>query len=125
MSLPRNKYTALAALWFVLLWYFLLRESGTHAAPSFPHFDKAAHCAAFFAQFWLAARAWLQENRRPPLLPLAAAAITLAAASEPPRPCSPAAAAATRSTPSPTLPAQPPPCCWPAKFSAAATVKAV
>lgn len=82
MSLPRNKYTALAAAWFALLWYFLLRESGTHAAPSFPHFDKAAHCAAFFAQFWLAARAWLQENRRPPLLPLAAAAITLAAASE-------------------------------------------
>lgn len=82
MSLPLNKYTALAALWFVLLWYFLLRESGTHAAPPFPHFDKAAHCAAFFAQFWLAARAWLQENRRPPLLPLAAAAIALAAASE-------------------------------------------
>lgn len=82
MSLPRNKYTALAALWFVLLWYFLLRESGMHAAPPFPHFDKAAHCAAFFAQFWLAARAWLQENRRPPLLPLAAAAIALAAASE-------------------------------------------
>lgn len=82
MSLPRNKYTALAALWFVLLWYFLLRESGTHAAPPFPHFDKAAHCAAFFAQFWLAARAWLQENHRPPLLPLAAAAIALAAASE-------------------------------------------
>ena len=82
MSLPRNKYTALAALWFVLLWYFLLRESGTHAAPPFPHFDKAAHCTAFFAQFWLAARAWLQENRRPPLLPLAAAAIALAAASE-------------------------------------------
>ncbi len=82
MSLPRNKYTALAALWLVLLWYFLLRESGSHAAPPFPHFDKAAHCAAFFAQFWLAARAWLQENRRPPLLPLAAAAIALAAASE-------------------------------------------
>ena len=82
MSLPRNKYTALAALWFVLLWYFLLRESGMHAAPPFPHFDKAAHCAAFFAQFWLAARAWLEDGRRPPYLPLAAAALILAAATE-------------------------------------------
>ena len=73
MKLPRNKYTLFAAAWFVLLWAALLRESGGHTPPPFPHFDKAAHCAAFFAQFWLAARAWLEDGRRPPYLPLAAA----------------------------------------------------
>ena len=72
MKLPRNKYTLFAAAWFVLLWAALLRESGGHTPPPFPHFDKAAHCAAFFAQFWLAARAWLEDGRRPPYLPLAA-----------------------------------------------------
>ncbi|MGF6147781.1 Predicted integral membrane protein [Kingella potus] len=82
MSLPRNKYTLLAALWFAALWYFLLRESSGHAPPPFPHFDKAAHFAAFFAQFWLAARAWIEARRRPPLLLLFAAAFLLAAASE-------------------------------------------
>ena len=82
MKLPRNKYTLFAAAWFVLLWAALLRESGGHTPPLFPHFDKAAHCAAFFAQFWLAARAWLEDGRRPPYLPLAAAALILAAATE-------------------------------------------
>ena len=82
MKLPRNKYTLFAAAWFVLLWAALLRESGGHTPPPFPNFDKAAHCAAFFAQFWLAARAWLEDGRRPPYLPLAAAALLLAAATE-------------------------------------------
>ena len=82
MKLPRNKYTLFAAAWFVLLWVALLRESGGHTPPPFPHFDKATHCAAFFAQFWLAARAWLEDGRRPPYLPLAAAALLLAAATE-------------------------------------------
>ena len=82
MKLPRNKYTLFAAAWFVLLWVALLRESGGHTPPPFPHFDKAAHCAAFFAQFWLAARAWLEDGRRPPYLLLAAAALILAAATE-------------------------------------------
>ena len=82
MKLPRNKYTLFAAAWFVLLWAALLRENGGHTPPPFPHFDKAAHCAAFFAQFWLAARAWLEDGRRPPYLPLAAAALILAAATE-------------------------------------------
>ena len=40
------------------------------------------HFAAFFAQFWLATRAWNEERRRPPILHLAAAAIVLAAATE-------------------------------------------
>ena len=82
MSLPRNKYTLFAALWFAALWFALLRESGSHTPPPFPHFDKAAHFAAFFAQFWLATRAWNEERRRPPILHLAADAIVLAAATE-------------------------------------------
>ena len=82
MKLPANKFTLFAAAWFAAGIYALIfRESG-NAPPPFPHFDKAAHCAAFFAQFWLAARAWLEDGRRPPYLPLAAAALLLAAATE-------------------------------------------
>ena len=69
MKLPHNKYTLFAAAWFVLLWAALLRESGGHTPPPFPHFDKAA-------------RAWLEDGRRPPYLPLAAAALLLATATE-------------------------------------------
>ena len=80
MSLPRNKYTLFAALWFAALWFALLLESGSHTPPPFPHFDKAAHFAAFFAQFWLAARAWNEECRRPPILLVLAAATEAAQA---------------------------------------------
>ncbi|MDO4878123.1 MAG: VanZ family protein [Neisseria sp.] len=83
MNLPKNKYTLLAAVWLVLLWYGLLRESGGRLpAPPFPHFDKAVHFAIFFAQFWLAARAFPEAGRRPPYRALALAALLLAAATE-------------------------------------------
>ncbi len=83
MTFPKNKYTLLAALWLVLLWYGLLREGGGRLpVPPFPHFDKAVHCAIFFAQFWLAARAFPADGRRPPYLMLTIAALLLAAATE-------------------------------------------
>ena len=82
MNLPRNRFILLSALWFAGSIYSLLFKAAETAPPPFPHFDKAAHCAAFFAQFWLAARAWLKDGRRPPYLPLAASALILAAATE-------------------------------------------
>ena len=58
MKLPSNRYTFFAVLWFFAGVYFLLlRDSG--GAPPFPHFDKVAHFALFFAQTWLLARAFV------------------------------------------------------------------
>ncbi|WP_274572389.1 VanZ family protein [Neisseria leonii] len=80
--MPRNRFTLFALIWLAALLYSLLQESNGRSLPPFPHFDKVMHAALFFAQFWLAARAFLHENRRPPYLLLLAAALILAAASE-------------------------------------------
>ena len=81
--MPRNKFTLFALLWFTIVWIGLLRDNiGNHTPPPFPHFDKFAHCALFFAQMWLLARAWLAEQRQPPYLWLALFALIFAASSE-------------------------------------------
>ena len=82
MKLPRNKYTLFAAAWFVLLWAALLRESGGHMPPPFPHFDKAAHFALFFAQIWLLAKAFIHDGLKIPYRGLLAFALLFAAGSE-------------------------------------------
>lgn len=80
---PRNKWLLLAAVWFVVIWVGLLRNNlGNDMPPMFPHFDKFAHCALFFAQIWLLARAWLAQQQRPPYLFLAIFALLFAAGSE-------------------------------------------
>ena len=81
--MPRNKWTAAALLWFAAGTYALIfRESSGSAAPPFPHFDKIGHFLLFFAQIWLAAKAWLAEGRTVPVRVLLVAGLILAAASE-------------------------------------------
>jgi len=71
MTLPKNKWLAAALLWLIAGIYSLIfRESNSHLAPPFPHFDKIAHAALFFAQTWLLAKAWLAERKRPPIAAL-------------------------------------------------------
>ena len=83
MDFPRNKWTAAAVLWFALGVYALIfRENADLGAPPFPHFDKLAHALLFFAQIWLAAKAFLAERRPLPLLGLAVFALLCAGASE-------------------------------------------
>ena len=49
MTLPKNKWLAAALLWLIAGIYSLIfRESNSHLAPPFPHFDKIAHAALFF-----------------------------------------------------------------------------
>lgn len=82
MKLPRNKWLLLAALWFAGGVYSLIfRESGS-GAPPFPHFDKFAHFCLFFAQIWLAAKAFMQDKVRIPYKGLWIFALVVSAASE-------------------------------------------
>ena len=82
MSLPRNRFTVLALLWLAAGIYSLIfRESG-NAAPPFPNFDKVAHFALFFAQFWLCAKAFIVGKQLIPYRGLLAAAWVYAVASE-------------------------------------------
>lgn len=80
--MPRNRFSLFAALWFGLMWYALLRESSGTSVPPFAHFDKFMHALLFFAQFWLLARAFLQEERQPPYRLLAIGALLFAVSSE-------------------------------------------
>ena len=83
MTLPKNKWLAAAILWFIAgIYSLILRESSSHIAPPFPHFDKIAHAALFFAQIWLLAKAWLAERKRPPIAALFAFALCYAIGSE-------------------------------------------
>ena len=83
MTLPKNKWLAAAILWFIAgIYSLILRESSGHIAPPFPHFDKIAHAALFFAQIWLLAKAWLAERKRPPIAALFTFALCYAIASE-------------------------------------------
>ena len=82
MTLPRNKFTALAALWFAAAIYSLLLRESTGGAPPFPNFDKVAHFALFFAQFWLLAKAYMADKRPIPYRGLMIAAVVFAIASE-------------------------------------------
>lgn len=67
MTLPRNKFTVLAALWFAAAVYSLLLRESEGGAPPFPNFDKVAHFALFFAQFWLLAKAYMTGKHRFPI----------------------------------------------------------
>ncbi|QEY24563.1 VanZ family protein [Neisseria animalis] len=92
MQIPRNKFTLLAALWLAAGIYSLLfRESGG-GVPPFPHFDKVAHFALFFAQFWLCAKAFMQEKLAIPYRTLWLTALVYAVAGE----CAQAVWTATR-----------------------------
>ena len=83
MTLPKNKWLAAALLWLIAGIYSLIfRESNSRIAPPFPHFDKIAHAALFFAQIWLLAKVWLAERKRPPIAALFTFALCYAIASE-------------------------------------------
>jgi len=83
MTLPKNKWLAAALLWFIAGIYSLIfRESNSHTAPPFPHFDKIAHATLFFAQTWLLAKAWLAERKKPPIAALFFFALCYAISSE-------------------------------------------
>ena len=83
MTLPKNKWLTAAILWLIAgIYSLILRESSSHIAPPFPHFDKIAHAALFFAQIWLLAKAWLAERKRPPIAALFAFALCYAIGSE-------------------------------------------
>nr|UOP04107.1 VanZ family protein [Conchiformibius kuhniae] len=78
-----NKWLILSMLWwcggvYALVW----REGGGVPVPPFPHFDKVAHFALFFAQTWLLAKAWLCVRRPVPVWGLAVFALCNAVASE-------------------------------------------
>ena len=82
MKLPANKFTLFAAAGFAAGIYALIfRESG-NASPPFPHFDKAAHFALFFAQIWLLAKAFIHDGLKIPYRGLLAFALLFAAGSE-------------------------------------------
>lgn len=82
MTLPRNKFTALAAMWFAAVVYSLLLRESDGSVPPFPNFDKVAHFALFFAQFWLLAKAYAAAGRPLPYRGLMIAASVFAVASE-------------------------------------------
>lgn len=82
MTLLRNKFTALAALWFLAAIYSLLLRESTGGAPPFPNFDKVAHFALFFAQFWLLAKAYMADKHPIPYRGLMITAVVFAVASE-------------------------------------------
>lgn len=83
MTLPKNKWLLLAAIWFAAGIYGLVfYESNSRTPPPFPHFDKCEHALLFFAQIWLAAKAWLVERQRIPYAALAIFALSYAIGSE-------------------------------------------
>ena len=81
MKLPRNRFAMLSALWFAGGIYALLRPAET-APPPFPHFDKAAHLALFFAQIWLLTKAFRTGKLPIPYRSLIAFAFCFAVVSE-------------------------------------------
>lgn len=81
MNLPRNRFALLSALWFAGGIYALLRPAET-APPPFPHFDKAAHLALFFAQIWLLTKAFKTGKLPIPYRSLMVFALCFAVVSE-------------------------------------------
>lgn len=82
MNLPRNRFILLSALWFAGSIYSLLFKAAETAPPPFPHFDKAAHLALFFAQIWLLTKAFRTDNRPIPYRSLMVFALCFAVVSE-------------------------------------------
>lgn len=77
-----NKWFALAFAWFLASVYALLLQPASQTPPPFAHFDKVAHMALFFAQFWLLAKGFSSQHRPLPLRLLWTGAIIWAALSE-------------------------------------------
>ena len=77
-----NKWLLLSVLWLAAGAYALIWREGGSSAPPFPHFDKLAHAALFFAQFWLLSKVFLTARRSLPVPALLAAALLLAVGSE-------------------------------------------
>lgn len=82
MNLPRNRFILLSALWFAGSIYLLLFKAAETAPPPFPHFDKVAHLALFFAQIWLLTKAFRTDNRPIPYRSLMVFALCFAVVSE-------------------------------------------
>ncbi|MCF7528658.1 VanZ family protein [Neisseria lisongii] len=82
MSLPKNKFTPLATLWFAASIYALLFHHSSGGAMPFPHFDKLVHFLLFFAQIWLCTRAYRAAGKNIPIVGLLSAALIWAVASE-------------------------------------------
>lgn len=82
MKLPANKFTLFAAAWFAAGIYALISRESGNAPPPFPHFDKAAHFALFFAQIWLLAKAFIHDGLKIPYRGLLVFALLFAAGSE-------------------------------------------
>lgn len=82
-TLPHNKWTVLALCWFIAGAYALVwRENADTMPPPIRHFDKIGHFFLFFAQFRLAAQAYIAANIKPPYVALMLCALIYAAASE-------------------------------------------
>lgn len=82
MQIPNNRFLLFAVLWFVAAAYSLLFSESDGGVPLFAHFDKVAHFALFFAQFWLLAKAFMQEGLAVPYRLLFMLAVLAAAGSE-------------------------------------------
>lgn len=82
MKLPLNKFTFLAAAWFIGSIYALLFKESGNTPPPFPNFDKAAHFAMFFAQIWLMAKSFLSEQKPIPYQKLLLFALLYAVSGE-------------------------------------------
>lgn len=82
MRIPKNRFALFAVLWFVAAVYSLLFSESDSGAPPFAHFDKVAHFALFFAQFWLLAKAFMQDGLAVPYRLLFMLAVLAAAGSE-------------------------------------------
>lgn len=80
--MPRNKFSVWAALWFAAAVYALIFREADGGAPPFAHFDKVAHFSLFFAQIWLAAKAFISAQRAVPYRGLAVFALVFALSSE-------------------------------------------
>ncbi len=82
MRMPNNRFVLFAVMWFIAAVYSLLFRESDGGAPPFAHFDKVAHFALFFAQFWLLAKAFMQDRLAVPYRLLFVLAVLAAAGSE-------------------------------------------
>lgn len=81
-SVCMNQWFILALLWFAASVYALLLQPVSQTPPPFAHFDKVAHIALFFGQFWLLAKGFFRQHRPLPLRLLWITAIAWATLSE-------------------------------------------
>ncbi|WP_373745781.1 VanZ family protein [Neisseria dentiae] len=82
MRMPNNRFVLFAVLWFFAVIYSLLLKESDDGTPPFAHFDKVAHFALFFGQFWLLAKAFMRDGLAVPYRLLFVSAVLVAAGSE-------------------------------------------